>query len=146
MDYRASDADRARPAAAPSDRLWLSAIALAVFAAVMWFAWLGWDHEYYLVDGVAQGPYRARQVIGCGLTIAAATVATFLRAPRTAAIFVLATAASLGVAAPWSVDASSDESGLWVVGLFMLVIGGTMALAVLLAVTQAVTSVIRSAR
>jgi hypothetical protein len=112
----------------------------------MWFAWLGWDHEYYLVDGVAQGPYRAWQVIGCGLTIAAATVATFLRAPRTAAIFVLATAASLGVAAPWSVDASSDESGLWVVGLFMLVIGGTMALAVLLAVTQAVTSVIRSAR
>ena len=120
MDNRAAYADRAQPGTVPPGRLWLTAIALAVFTAVMWFAWLGWDHEYYLVDGVAQGPYRAWQVIGCGLTIAAATVGAFLWVRRTTAIFVLAMAASLGVAVPWSVDASSDESGLWVVGLFML--------------------------
>ena len=39
-------------------RLLIVAVLLALFAATMWFAWLGWDHTYYDVDGVAQGPYR----------------------------------------------------------------------------------------
>ncbi len=59
-------------------RLASTAALLMLFSASMWFAWLGWDHEYYLVDGVAQGQYRAWQVVGCGAAIAAATVLAYL--------------------------------------------------------------------
>ena len=59
-------------------RLALAAAALALVGAAMWFAWLGWDDEYYFVDGVAQGPYRAWQVIGCGLCVALASVAGYI--------------------------------------------------------------------
>jgi hypothetical protein len=116
--------------------MWLTALALALFAAAMWFAWLGWDHEYYLVDGVAQGPYRAWQVIGCGVTIVTATVAAYLSVPRASAIFVLAGAAAAGFAVPWAYDASGDDTGLWLVGLVMLVIGGGLGLSGLLLVTD----------
>ncbi len=119
----------------------MTALVLAVVAAALWFAWLGWDDEYHLVDGVAQGPYRAWQVVGCAVCVGAAAVLAFLRAPGAWAVVVLAGAAVLGVAVPWAVDAaSSDESGLWVVGLVLLVGGGGTALLVLLALTAAVTS------
>ena len=117
-------------------RLWLTALALALFAAAMWFAWLGWDHEYYLVDGVAQGPYRAWQVIGCGVAIVTATVAAYLWVPRAGAVFVLAGAAAVGFAVPWAYDASSDDTGLWLVGLIMLAVGGCLGLTVVLLVTD----------
>jgi hypothetical protein len=109
---------------------------LALFAATTWFAWLGWDHTYYEVDGAAQGPYRAWQVIGCALSIATATVLAYRRSPRALAIGVLPIAADAGFAVPWACNASGDESGLWVVGLFLLVIGGYAALTFVLAVTH----------
>jgi hypothetical protein len=115
-----------------------TSIALALFAAVMWFAWLGWDHQYYEVDGVSQGPYRAWQVVGCGLAIGAAAVFAYLRVPRVAAIFVLGCAADIGFAVPWAVDASrTDDSGLWVVGLVFLLTGSGLGLTILLTITAA---------
>lgn len=122
-------------------RLVATAVALALFAAAMWFAWLGWDDDYYLVDGVPQGPYRAWQVLGCGVSIAAAAVLASLRATGTWAVVVLAAAAVLGFAVPWSMDAAStDDSGLWVVGLVFLVVGGGIGLLVLMAITGAVST------
>ena len=140
MNPENSDSDRTTPGLERGDgaRLWPTAVALALFAGAMWFAWLGWDHEYYDVDGVAQGPYRTWQVVGCGLAIATATVVAFFRVPRTAATFVLAGAAAGGFAVPWAVWASSDDSGMWLVGLFLLIIGGGVGLALLLAVTNTV--------
>jgi len=118
-----------------------TAIALGVFAAAMWFAWLGWDNEYYQVDGVAQGPYRAWQVIGCGLSVAAAAVLAYLWVRSVWAIFVLAAAANIGFAVPWTLHAAStDDSGLFVVGLLFLLVGGGSGLMVLLAVTDAVAT------
>jgi hypothetical protein len=125
-------------------RLWPTALALSLFAAAMWFVWLGWDHEFYEVDGVAQGPYRTWQVVGCGLAIATATVLAYLRVPQTAAIFGLAAAADIGFAVPWAVDASSDDTGMWMVGLFLLLIGGGVGLAFLLTLTTAVRGFGRS--
>ncbi len=117
-------------------RLLVTAVLLALFAATMWFAWLGWDHTYYEVDGVAQGPYRAWQAIGCALSIGTATVLAYRQAPRALAIAVLAIAADAGFAVPWTVHASSDdETGLWAVGLFLLVIGGCVALSSVLTIT-----------
>ncbi len=117
-------------------RLPAAALALAVFAALMWLAWLGWDDDYYTVDGVQQGPYRAWQVIGCGLSICVGAVAALVRARRGAVL--LAAAASVGFAIPWGVyAASTDDSGLWVVGLVMLLGGSFIGLVVLLTVSDA---------
>lgn len=122
-------------------RLAGAAVALGLFAAAMWFAWLGWDNEYYQVDGVAQGPYRAWQVIGCGLSIAAAAVLAYLWVRGVWAIFVLAAAADIGFAVPWTRDAAStDDSGLFVVGLLFLLVGAGVGLVVLLAATAAVAT------
>lgn len=120
-------------------------MALGLFSAAMWLAWLGWDHEYYLVDGVPQGPYQAWQVVGCGLAIAVAAMIAYLWVRRAGAIFPLTAAATIGFAVPWAVDASaSDESGLWVVGLIFLLVGGGAGIAVLLAITAAIAKPRRS--
>ena len=119
--------------------LLVAALGLAGFAAAMWFAWLGWDHEYYEVDGVSQGPYRAWQVFGCGLSIAAAAVVAYVWVRGTWGIFVLAASAVVGFAWPWALDAgATDDSGLWIVGLLFLLVGGGVALVALLAVVAAI--------
>ncbi|WP_110180981.1 hypothetical protein [Nocardioides solisilvae] len=124
-------------------RLALVAVALALFAGAMWFAWLGWDDDYYLVDGVAQGPYRPWQVVGCGLSVAIGAVAAMLAlrgrgVVRAGAVPVLTAAALGGFALPWSVHAAAtDDSGLWAVGLFFLLVGGGLGLVTLLTVTAA---------
>jgi hypothetical protein len=111
-------------------------VVLALFAAAMWFAWLGWDHEYYQVDGVAQGPYRAWQVLGCALSISTAAILAYLWAPSVWAVFVLAAAADIGFAIPWALNAAStDESGLWVVGLLFLLVGSGLGLLTVLTIT-----------
>lgn len=115
-------------------RLRGTALALALFAAAMRFAWLGWGHRD---DGVEQGPYRVGQVAGCALSIATGTVLAHVRVRKEGAILPLALAADLGVAVPWAFDASSDSSGLWVVGLGMLLIGAGGGLALLLTATNA---------
>lgn len=119
-------------------RILSTSVALAVFSAAMWFAWLGWDHEYYLVDGVAQGPYRAWQVVGAGVTLVAGAVVAYAAVRRVWAIVPLAAAGALGFAVPWSIDAArTDESGLWVVGLIFLLAGAGAGLLVVLAIASA---------
>ena len=113
---------------------WVVALGLTVFAAAAWLAFLGWDHEYYEVDGEVHGPYRAWQVLACGASIVAATVVAHLLTRPHPAHLVLAVAATLGLAVPWSVDAAAhDDSGLWVVGLVLLLVGAGTGLTVLLA-------------
>ncbi len=141
---QARPADRAPRGVAP---LIGAVLGLALFAAAMWFAWLGWDDEYYLVDGVPQGPYQAWQVVGCALSIALAAVLAQLWARRVWAMVLLAPAAVIGFAVPWAVDAAgSDDSGLWVVGLLLLLVGGGVGLLVVLGVTAAVASVVAGRR
>jgi hypothetical protein len=54
---------------------------------------------------------------------------------------VLAAAAIIGFAVPWALDAAAtDDSGLWVVGLLLVLAGGGLGLVVLLSVSAAVTS------
>ena len=126
-----------RSGSSPPARLLGAVLALAAFAAAMWVAWLGWDTEYYTVDGVQHGPYRAWQVVGCGVSICAGSVAALSWARRGAV--VLAGAAAVGLAIPWSVHAAStDDSGLWVVGLTMLLGGSFIGLLVVLTVSRQV--------
>jgi hypothetical protein len=122
----------------------IAVTALALVAAAMWFAWLGWDHTYYVVNGVAQGPYRAGQVIGCGLAVALAAVLAHLWVREKVALLFLAAAADVGFAIPWAVDAAgADESGLWVVGLLLLLVGGGVGLLCVLTLTEAILTIRR---
>ena len=110
----------------------------------MWFAWLGWDHSYYYAHGVRQGPYGAWQVVGCALSITAMAVVGYLRTEALAPVTVLSAAGPVGFAIPWAVAASVDESGLWVVGLTFILIGGFIGLVVVLAFVESVATPKRS--
>lgn len=122
-------------------RLMLAAVALGFFAAAMWGAWLGWDQEYYQVDGVPHGPYRAWQVLGCALSIAAAAIFAYLRVPGIRSVFVLTAASVIGFAVPWTVHAAiTDDSGLWIVGALFLLVGGGVGMLILLTLTAVTTT------
>ena len=108
-------------------------IAVAVASALSWFALLGWETGYReLPDGSVEGPYSAVQVIACAVTVAAVVVAgcLALRGSRGGAAAVVLSATG-AFAVMWALDASSDDtSGLWVVGLALLVFGTTAGLSV----------------
>lgn len=109
-----------------------TSLVVALWSAAMWFAWLGWDHGFYEVNGVAQGPYRAWQVVGCGAAVTLGAVIGYLRSPGRSSIWIVAAAGVVGFAVPWGRDASGDESGMWLVGLMMLLVGGFIGLSMLL--------------
>lgn len=116
----------------------LTLLALALFAAAMWAAWLGWDTEYYELAGVTQGPYREWQVLGCGLSVTAGAVLAQVWHRAAEMVVPLAAAAIVGFSVPWTVRAmQTDDSGLFGVGLIMLLVGGGISLAVVLAITGA---------
>ena len=105
----------------------VGAFALAVFAAATWFVWFGWDDV----------PYDLWQVVGCGASVVVGAIAALVRVRR--GVVLLAAAATVGFAVPWGVyAASTDESGLWVVGLVMLLVGSFVGLVAVLSVAERV--------
>nr|WP_296072670.1 hypothetical protein [uncultured Actinoplanes sp.] len=112
------------------------AAGVAVLSALVWFAWLGRDHEYQVdpVTGAQSGPYETWQVVGCALSLlvvfVGALVAGIRPLPAPAALTVAFTAA-------WTVSASrSDTSGLYVVGTVLLLAGLSAATAAVAAVVS----------
>ncbi|MHB9855822.1 hypothetical protein ACSYGO_42170 [Streptomyces krungchingensis] len=100
----------------------------------LWAAWLGWDqHQDVRPDGSTTGPYEAWQVIGLVLTLLAPVYWAASRSHVAAA--VLGTTIGLTVAA--YVDWSDDSSGLFMVGVGMVMVGS-------LVVTALVASLIAS--
>ncbi|WP_331452742.1 hypothetical protein [Streptomyces sp. SS162] len=92
----------------------------AVAAAVLWTAWLGWDqHRDVHPDGSTTGPYEAWQVIGLVLTLLAPLYWAASRRHVPGA--VLGTTTGMTVAA--FVDWSDDASGLYMVGVAMVMLG-----------------------
>lgn len=99
-------------------------VVLAALVALTWWLFLGSDTTYqHDANGRASGPYEAPQVLVCIVVLALLSIAGAAFLPLWAAIITIA--ASFTV--PWSVDASDDRSGLWVVGA-MGVLLGTLAL------------------
>ena len=127
-------------------RVILTLAALAAVSAGAWFAFLGWGQEYYEVDGVAQSPYRPWQVIACGAVIVLACTAAFCSLRRVWLLAVIPVVAVVAFAVPWAAWASQDDTGLWVVGLLLLLMGGTMGLTAWLAVGYGVVEAIRAFR
>jgi hypothetical protein len=110
-------------------------LVLAGVSLAAWAAWLGWDqHRDVQPDGTTTGPYEAWQVIGLVLTLLAPVYWAASR--RYIAGAVLGTTAGLTVAAYYD---WSDSSGLFMVGVGMVMMGS-------LVVTAIVSSVIASAK
>ncbi|MFF8402889.1 hypothetical protein ACF06P_14790 [Streptomyces sp. NPDC015684] len=112
----------------------LSFLVPAVAALTMWAAWLGWDqHRDVRPDGTESGPYAAWQVIGLLLTL---LPAVYWAASRDgAAGAVLGTTAGLTGAAYY--DWSDDASGLFVIGVGLVMLGSLAATAVVCALVRA---------
>ena len=112
---------------------WLAFAVALVLGAAIYAAWLAWDTQYYFdADvGAYQGPYRPVQVVGCAITFGIATAAlALLWRP-----LLVAAGTSLGFWLFWTVQASrQDETGLFVVGSFLLLAGLTAGSAVAAAV------------
>lgn len=98
---------------------------LAVLAAATWFAWLGWDTTYDIdADGNQTGPYEAWQVIGAVLTMLVLTVLGALR------LGTLPTALGGGIGFTLGfivTAATTDDSGLWLVGAVIMAFGVFLA-------------------
>ena len=112
----------------PALRLLGGAALLAVATAATWFAWLGWDDEYQVdpATGSSSGPYEAWQVVGCVVTLLVLGLA----------VGVLFSPWLLAVVPPvftvaWTVDAAgSDDSGLFIVGAVLVLVGTSFGAAV----------------
>ncbi|MFY4723365.1 hypothetical protein [Streptomyces sp. LaBMicrA B280] len=102
--------------------LWV--LGLGVVAAGLWAGWLGWDqHEDVRPDGTESGPYEAWQVAGLVLSLLVVVCWAALR--RHTVATVAGTTAGLTVAA-WY-DWSDDSSGLFAVGVAMVMLGSLAA-------------------
>ncbi|GAB2864249.1 hypothetical protein GCM10027074_34450 [Streptomyces deserti] len=114
----------------------LPILVLAGISPAVWAAWLGWDqHRDVRPDGTTTGPYEAWQVIGLVLTL---LVPVYWAASRRYfAGAVLGTTAGLTVASFY--DWSDDASGLFMIGVGMVMTGS-------FAVTAAVSAVIAATR
>ncbi|WP_338698758.1 hypothetical protein V2W30_21305 [Streptomyces sp. Q6] len=115
------------------DRL-LPTVVLAVLAAASWAGWLGWDqHRDVHPDGSTTGPYEAWQVVGLVLTLLPALYWAASRHGVQAA--VLGTTAGLTGAAFY--DWSDDASGLYMVGVIMVMLGSAAVTAIGASVIEA---------
>ncbi|MFP5022344.1 hypothetical protein [Pseudonocardia phyllosphaerae] len=114
-----------------------AAAVLALATASCWWVWMAWDHDYRIdpVTGEAVGPYEAWQVIGCGVCLVAVCVVATLRLPVWIVVLVMPIAFMWAWAAT---AASTDSTGLWLVGAFMMLAGGVPLVALVSSLTHLV--------
>ncbi|MEU6366241.1 hypothetical protein ABZ876_10885 [Streptomyces sp. NPDC046931] len=104
----------------------LSILVLAGVSQALWAAWLGWDQQRDMQpDGTATGSYEAWQVSGLVLTLLAPVCWAASRGYIAGA--VLGTTAGLTVAAYG--DRSDDSSGLFIVGVGLVMRGSLVTTA-----------------
>ncbi|MGW0391033.1 hypothetical protein ACWDYJ_09035 [Streptomyces sp. NPDC003042] len=98
----------------------LATLVLAGVTMAVWAAWLGWDqHRDVHPDGSTTGPYEAWQVIGLGVTLLALVYWAASRECVVAAVFGTTTGLTVAAAYDWS----DDSSGLFGIGVGMVMIG-----------------------
>lgn len=118
------------------DNQLLVTLVLTLVTLAAWAAWLGWDqHRDVQPDGSETGPYEAWQVIGLVLTLMAPVYWAASR--RYIAGAVLGPTVGLTVAAYY--DWSDDGSGLFMVGVGMVMVGSLIVTAAVSAVIAAAT-------
>ncbi|MFE2163526.1 hypothetical protein ACFXB3_00335 [Streptomyces sp. NPDC059447] len=93
---------------------------LFLVAVSAWAAWLGWDqHRDVQPDGSVTGPYEAWQVIGLVLTLSAAVTWAALRGHAGSAVLGITAGLTVACAYDWS----DDSSGLFALGVVMVMVG-----------------------
>ncbi|MFJ1549135.1 hypothetical protein [Streptomyces sp. NPDC088246] len=113
----------------------LAVLVLAVVTLGAWAAWLGWDQQRDVhPDGSTTGPYEAWQVIGLVLTLLA--LVYWAASRRYIAGAVLGITVGLTTAA--YDDWSDDSSGLFMVGVGMVMVGSLVVTAVISVVIASV--------
>ncbi|MGW7254768.1 hypothetical protein [Streptomyces sp. NPDC054834] len=119
----------------PVPQLW-SILVLAGITVAMWAAWLGWDqHRHQNPDGTTTGPYEAWQVIGLVLTLLLPVYWAASRHYVTGAVL----GTTLGLTAAACYDWSDDSTGLFGVGVGLVMMGSLAATGVVSAVIASVT-------
>lgn len=117
-------------------RLIVGSLVTAALAAASWIGWLGWlywgEYEEDPLTGAEDGLLVMWPLVGCVLSLVAvlvgALVADVPPVPAAAAWIV-------GFAVPWTMEAAArDVTGLYVVGLVLLVGGMAMAAALITAI------------
>lgn len=115
----------------------LTALGLAALAVGTWGVFLGLDttRDVDPVTGSTTGPYEAPQVIGCAVVLVVLVVAGTSVLPAWLAVATVA----LPFTAAWSVHAAtSDDSGLWVIGGTLVLVGTVGGGALVAALTRLV--------
>ncbi|WP_433447203.1 hypothetical protein ACQPXS_04730 [Streptomyces sp. CA-142005] len=111
-------------------------LVLAGLSLAAWAVWLGWDqHRDVHPDGSTTGPYEAWQVIGLVLTLLVPVCWAASR--RHLAAAVLGPTVGLTLAAYY--DWSDDSSGLFVIGVGLVMIGSLVTTVIVSAVVTSVT-------
>ncbi|MEW2130139.1 hypothetical protein [Streptomyces sp. NPDC005435] len=109
----------------------LTTLALAALSIALWAAWLGWDQHYDAhPDGSVSGPYEPWQVVGLVLTLLVPVCWAASRRRSRAAIVGV----PLGLAIAAFYDWSDDASGLFGVGVLLVLVGSVAATTVVSAV------------
>ncbi len=114
----------------------LTAFGLAALSVGTWWLFLGMDttRDVDPVTGSTTGPYEAPQVIGCAVVLAGLVAVGTSALPAWLAVAAVA----LPFTAAWSVQAAtSDDSGLWVIGGALVLIGTVGGGALVAALTRA---------
>ncbi|WP_018545040.1 hypothetical protein [Streptomyces sp. LaPpAH-108] len=121
---------RARKSRIPQP-LWT--VALTATSIALWTAWLGWDqHRDVHPDGSTTGPYEPWQVIGLALTLLLPVCWAAYRRHSLAA--TLGTPLGLAIASFY--DWSDDDSGLFVIGVGLVVAGSLVGCLVVTALVR----------
>ena len=111
------------------------AVVLAAATVLTWWLWLGRDTEYQVdANGVESGPYTTGQVAGCVLTLLVLLVAAVLLGVRP---LIAAAAMTIAFTVAWTAQASSDETGLFMVGAIMVFVGSAVGTSVVAVATGA---------
>ncbi|MEU8613047.1 hypothetical protein AB0C29_34200 [Actinoplanes sp. NPDC048791] len=110
-------------------------LVLAAASVFTWWAWLGRDTTKTLdpETGNYSGPYTTAQVAGAVLTLAALLIAAvLLRVPALPAAAVM----TVAFTAAWTAQAAGeDETGLYLVGTFLVLAGMTAGTTVVALIT-----------
>ncbi|MET7744090.1 hypothetical protein [Streptomyces sp. NPDC005385] len=113
----------------------VSVLLLTAVSTALWATWLGWDqHRDVHPDGSTTGPYEAWQVIGLVLTLLAPVYWAASRNYTAGVMF--GTTAGLTVAA--YIDWSDDSSGLFMVGVVLVMLGTLGVTAAVNAIASAI--------
>ncbi|MEU0255264.1 hypothetical protein ABZ299_22775 [Streptomyces sp. NPDC006184] len=116
-------------------RRFLAVLLPAAAASAAWAAWLGWDPGYDVRDdGTTTGPYEGWQVAGLVLTLLVPVGRAVARGHVVGA--VAGTTAGLTTAA--YLDWSDDATGLFAVGVALVMLGTLTATTVVAVVVRAV--------